>query len=76
MAAVISNDSDLCLPIDVVQTRFKMDVQVLCPHNRMSWHLGQVATGQRPIRERVIKACQFPETLTDDIGSFKKPTTW
>lgn len=76
MAAVISNDSDLAFPIEVVRQKFGLDVEVLCPHKRMSWTLGQVASAQRPIRERLLRVCQFADVLTDRRGRIHRPPGW
>ncbi len=76
MAVIVSNDSDLALPIDIVQKKFGLRVGVLCPHARMSWELGKVASFQRPIRKRALAACQFPAALTDQLGTITKPAAW
>ena len=76
MAVIVSNDSDLALPIDIVQKKFGLTVGVLCPHARMSWELGKVASFQRPIRKGALADCQFPVTLTDRMGTITKPVTW
>lgn len=76
LAVLISNDSDLALPVQMVRERFELDVGVLCPHARMSWELGKVASFQRPIRKRVLPNCQFPHTLSDKLGTIRKPEAW
>jgi uncharacterized LabA/DUF88 family protein len=76
MAAVISADSDLAMPIEVVRQKFGLDVVVLHPPRRHSSELRKIATSYRPIRDRAIRACQFPETLSDRHGVITKPATW
>lgn len=76
LAVLISNDSDLALPVQMVRDKFGLDVGVLCPHARMSWELGTVASFQRPIRKRVLPNCQFADALSDKLGTIRKPEAW
>lgn len=76
MAVVISSDSDLVEPIKVVINQLGLPVGVLHPHRRKSTELSAVATFYRPIRERALRASQFPSILTDADGTITKPTTW
>jgi uncharacterized LabA/DUF88 family protein len=78
-AVVISNDSDLVLPIEMVRTRFGKRIGVVNPHprNRMSGHLQRAASYHlRTINRSVLANCQFPPTLTDANGTITKPATW
>ena len=78
-AIVISNDSDLALPIEIVVNQFKKIVGVINPHakNRLSGNLIKEANFHiRTINKRVLASCQFPTTLTDTQGTFTKPATW
>ena len=78
-AAVISNDSDLVLPIETVR-RFGKRIGVINPHHpkRMSSHLRQAADYHfRTINRSVLARCQFPPTLIDAQGrSITKPASW
>jgi len=76
VAAVISNDTDLCEPIKVVRQRFNLPVIVFRPRDYISFPLQKVATSYRPIREGVLKASQLPDKLTDANGTIHKPTGW
>lgn len=77
IAVVISNDSDLAGPIEIVTTRLKKTVGVLNPHDHHpSRELIKHATFFKRIRATVLPKCQFPETLTDTHGVFHKPTKW
>jgi len=80
IAIVISNDSDLALPIKIVRTRFQRDIVVYNPHQkkpkRPSRMLQQVATQVRDLRQGPVCASQFPATLTDTNGTIHKPQTW
>ena len=78
-AAVITNDSDLTLPIEYVVSRFGKPVGVINPHSRSrisreliraaSWHY-------RQINRSVLARSQFPPTMSDDQGEFRKPARW
>ena len=75
MAAVVSADSDLAMPIQVVQKR-GLKVVVLHPPKRHSAELERIALEYRPVRQRALRACQFSNTLTDAHGTIVKPSTW
>jgi hypothetical protein len=75
-AAVITNDSDLVLPIKIVAAELGLPVGILDPHERFSFELAQVATFKKKIRPGVLAASQFPATLTDAHGTIHKPKSW
>jgi NYN domain len=80
-AAVISNDSDLTLPIRMVRQILHKPVLVFNPHainptGKPSKMLRQVASQYRPIRTGVLGASQFAPNLVDANGGFNKPATW
>lgn len=78
-AAVISNDSDLVLAIQMVRVDFQKDIIVINPHPRWkrSGHLQKAATHHiRTINKSVLAKCQFPPSLTDANGTITKPSTW
>ncbi len=76
LAVVISNDSDLALPIEVVRQR-GFDVGILNPHlRRPSKRLRDVASFVRPIRPRAVGAAPFDDPLRDARGQIRKPPTW
>ena len=78
-AVVISNDSDLTLPIDIVGNKFKKRVGVINPHHRArtSQELTSVADwSYQRINRSVLAKCQFPATLSDNRGTFRKPSRW
>jgi hypothetical protein len=76
VAVVISNDSDLALPIRGVKTELRKPVGLLDPHERPSTRLRQCASFYKPVRAGVLQASQFPETLSDQHGSFTQPPGW
>jgi hypothetical protein len=78
-AVVVSNDSDLVLPIQLVQQKFNLPVIVLFPcggNRRPSYHLSQVAAASPLISTANLAASQFPATMTDAVGTFHKPASW
>ena len=80
-ALVISNDSDLALPISMARDRLKLPVGVINPNpnqkrNPMPVELKDAATFRTYIRRRMLRDSQFPDTLNDDIGAFTKPPVW
>lgn len=79
-AVVVSNDSDLVLPIEVVRNELHLPVGVIFPCSRPnrtpSVHLRNVATFNRDIREQALGRSQFPAKMTDAHGSFTKPAKW
>ena len=76
VAVVISADSDLVEPIRLTIDQLGVIVGVLHPYRMHSAELSQVATFYRPIRERVLKASQFPDIMHDADGEITKPSTW
>ena len=75
-AIVVSNDSDLVHPIEVVRQRFGKAVGVLSPHRKVSWSLRNACDFYRPVRRGVLASSQFPATLTDRHGAISKPRSW
>ena len=75
-AVVISNDSDLVLPIDIVVNEIKLPVTVISPHDRNSIELKKVASGVKKIRKGLLRVSQFPHNLNDKVGEFKIPEKW
>lgn len=78
-AVVISNDSDLTLPIEIVVNEFNKEVLVINPHDRvnLSKELVNAATsfyGQ--INKRLLAESQFPAELSDSKGIIRKPSSW
>lgn len=76
VAAVISNDTDLEEPIRVVKEEIGKGVILLHPSKYASGKLGMYATTVRRIRAGALRASQFPDELTDSVGTFRKPASW
>src|SRR5437764_13623540 len=78
-AVVVSNDSDLVLPIQIVRTEFGLPAVVLFPcgaGRKPSYHLSQVAAASPLIATAHLAAAQFPAVLADAVGTFHKPASW
>ncbi|HEX8392047.1 MAG TPA: NYN domain-containing protein [Longimicrobium sp.] len=81
VAVVITNDSDLVTPIDLVTRDLGLVVGVVNPHaenprSRQSVQLRQVASFLKPVRAAALRKCQLPATLADRDGPIHKPRTW
>jgi uncharacterized LabA/DUF88 family protein len=76
VAAIISNDSDLKSPIELVRSRLGIHVGILNPHQNRSRALYNMADFYKPIRKGPLGASQFPPTLTDAHGVITKPAAW
>ena len=77
-AVVISNDSDLALPIAKVRTKLGRPVGVVNPDPKKhtTRQLAMSATFQRRIRVAALQKSQFPAVLRDSKGVIKKPSSW
>lgn len=62
LAVVVSNDSDLCEPIRIVQQEFSTPVALLIPHMRTSQALSNLNPQFiKQIRQGPLSASQFPQ---------------
>lgn len=76
LAVVVSNDSDLLAPIQVVTREFCKPVGLLNPHKYTSVTLQPHVLFVKRIRKGVLARSLFPETMADSKGRFKKPANW
>ena len=76
VAVIISNDSDLLAPIQIVRGELGKSVGVINPHRKASRVLVREAEFVKTIRHGVLRASQFPPSLTDAHGTFSKPAEW
>ncbi|MEW5869850.1 MAG: NYN domain-containing protein [Chloroflexota bacterium] len=76
-AIVLSNDSDLTMPIRYVRDQLGFEIMVINPDRFVtSKSLTQAASSVRQLREGVLQACQFPEVVKYPKGVIKKPANW
>jgi uncharacterized LabA/DUF88 family protein len=75
VAAVISNDTDLVMPITMVTQERLKPVVVVCPgRSRMSAQLATVASFQRHIHPAMLASSQFADPIPRTTIS--KPVEW
>ena len=76
LAVVVSNDSDLLTPIQVVTQDLGKPVGLLNPHKNPSVSLLPHVLFIKKIRRGVLGQSQFPPVLRDKQGEFYKPASW
>ena len=78
-AVMVSNDSDLTTPIEMVVNQLGKTVITVNPYpaRRQSSELRRAASRTIPeINTSVLRRCQFPDRLTDARGTFTRPPSW
>ena len=75
-AIIVSNDSDLFTPMEMVKEKYNKKLRLISPHKRKSAKLCQIADYITGIKKTDLKNNQFPEILRDDRGEFQKPSSW
>ena len=76
IAVIVSNDSDLLMPIQVVTDEFNKPAGLLNPQKYPSHALLPHVAFIKQIRPGVLAKSQFPPMLQDLRGSFSKPASW
>ena len=79
-AVMVSNDSDLALPIEIVRDRLSRPVGAVNPNTSRSGltpvELRETATFLRQLRPNALRNSQFADSLMDGTGVFFKPVVW
>lgn len=81
-AVIISDDTDLLTPLQIVKSELGIQLWIFNPHNRkarsgMSMsNLQTVADHVRPIRRGVLEISQLPDVLFDNAGKIERPIEW
>lgn len=75
-AVLITNDSDLRAPVELVRHRLGKQVGILNPHQHPAAVLTKAAHFVKTIRSGALRASQFPAVLSDARGTFSKPASW
>lgn len=76
-AVLITNDSDLQEPVRIVQEELGREVGILNPHRQTASRvLARRASFIKQIRAGALRASQFPQTLRDHRGEFRRPGRW
>lgn len=73
---LISNDSDLSAPIQLIREKIGKPVGLVSPEKYHMTELAKYASYKRKIRSEHLAASQFPPVLVDQHGTFKKPPSW
>ena len=81
VAVVVTNDSDLAPPIELVTNELGLVVGVANPHaenpkSRQSRRLLRAARFMKPVRRGALRGCQLPPTIRDARGEFSRPASW
>jgi hypothetical protein len=76
-AIILTNDSDLAMPIRYIRDDLKMEIIVINPNGLFATKkLVQSATSIRHLRTGVLAAAQFPDIVQHAKGVIHKPPTW
>ena len=73
-AAVISNDTDLVTPVQIVAAEQGKTVFMVSPRGQVAYQRGKAASHVRHLRPSMLKKAQFPATIPGTTIS--KPTAW
>jgi hypothetical protein len=73
---VVSSDSDLAEPVLLVRSEFGLKDRIVNPRKFLAYDLRGIADFYSNIKLRMLQQFQFPSTMTDDTGSFRKPARW
>ncbi len=73
VAVVISNDSDLRVPIRIAEQELGIRVGIINPHPPEYRSRVLRGTFFKQLRPSVLAECQLPDTLVDAHGEFHKP---
>lgn len=76
VAVIVSNDSDLLLPVQFVKKELGKKIGILNPQKHPSKVLIANADFVKNIRRGVLSKSLFPTILTDSQGTFTKPAIW
>ena len=76
VSVVISNDSDLAMPIRVARETLGLAVGVVNPHPVSKRSRALEPTFFKQLRNSVLPACQFPARLSDAQGEIVRPEGW
>ena len=77
VAVLLTGDSDLLAPLRVVKEEIGKPIGVINPQSRPCRVLFNHASFYRQaVRPGVLAASQFPATMADANGTFRKPASW
>lgn len=76
IAVLVSNDSDLLGPVNLVKERLGKKIGILNPQKHPAFVLRNAATFFKQIRPSSLAKSQFPSAMSDVHGTFHKPSSW
>jgi uncharacterized LabA/DUF88 family protein len=76
VAVIVSNDSDLLLPIQFTKKELGKKIGILNPQKHPSKALIANVDFVKNIRKGVLSKSLFPRVLKDSQGIFTQPATW
>ena len=80
LAVVVSNDSDLKTPVEIVRNDFKAGVGIINPHSVRSYALSPHTLPRKSFYQRLqprrIRKAQLPLELRDEEGVIRCPEGW
>ena len=77
-AVVVSNDADFASAMRYVRDNLGLRVVLVNPDskNASPRNLSSAATYVKRLWKSHLRSSQFPDTLTDDVGTITKPASW
>lgn len=75
-SVVISNDSDLKLPVELAQSELTRVVGVINPHPASHRSRALRPSFFKQIRKSALKTSQFPPNMKDSVGNIRRPAYW
>ncbi|MEL6196045.1 MAG: NYN domain-containing protein [Myxococcota bacterium] len=76
-AIVVSNDSDLCLPISKLVRHRRLNVGVVSPYKKVGVALRRSAKFAKSLHEADLGRCQLPDPIIDSSGrAIRRPASW
>ncbi len=75
-AVIVSGDSDLVMPLQIVREELNLPVGVLNPQKNPCMELKKYATFYKHLRKGRLAKSQLPVALSDSKGHFHKPASW
>lgn len=76
VAVIVSNDSDLLLPVQFAKAELKKKIGILNPQKHPSRMLVANANFVKNIRQGALSNSLFPDVISDAQGTFRKPSNW
>lgn len=76
VAVVVSNDSDLRVPIRIAEQELGIRVGIINPQPPRYRSRALTGTFFKQLRPSILDRCQLPNVMRDSDGEFRKPAPW